>query len=141
MTGGAGASARAASIGVPAMTVDGNDVEAVCAAAARLVAEVRAGAGPRFLHAVTYRFKGHVSVDPGAYRDPAEVARALETDPLRLARDKLVAGGIASDTIDTIDAVARAEIDLALAAAEAAPWPEAATAYTDVQDTGAGQWR
>jgi TPP-dependent pyruvate/acetoin dehydrogenase alpha subunit len=141
MTGGAGASARAASIGVPAVTVDGNDVEAVCAAAARLVAEVRAGGGPRFLHAVTYRFKGHVSVDPGAYRDPAEVARALETDPLRLARNKLVASGITADAIDTIDAVARAEIDLALAAAEAAPWPEAATAYTDVQDTGAGQWR
>jgi len=141
MTGGAGASARAASIGVPAVTVDGNDVEAVCAAAARLVAEVRAGAGPRFLHAVTYRFKGHVSVDPGAYRDAAEVARALETDPLRLARDKLVAAGITAEAIDTIDAVARAEIDLALAAAEAAPWPDAATAYTDVQDTGAGQWR
>ena len=141
MTGGAGASARAMSIGVPAVTVDGNDVEAVCTAAARLIAEVRAGAGPRFLHAVTYRFKGHVSVDPGAYRDPAEVTRALETDPLRIARDKLVAGGITSDAIDTIDAVARAEIDLALAAAEAAPWPEAATAYTDVQDTGAGQWR
>ena len=141
MTGGAGASARAMSIGVPAVTVDGNDVEAVCTAAARLIAEVRAGAGPRFLHAVTYRFKGHVSVDPGAYRDPAEVTRALETDPLRIARDKLVAGGITSDAIDTIDAVARAEIDLALAAAEAAPWPDAATAYTDVQDTGAGQWR
>ena len=141
MTGGAGASARAMSIGVPAVTVDGNDVEAVCTAAARLIAEVRAGAGPRFLHAVTYRFKGHVSVDPGAYRDPAEVTRALETDPLRIARDKLVAGGITSDAIDTIDAVARAEIDLALAAAEAAPWPDAATAYTDIQNTGAGQWR
>src|SRR5450432_555040 len=70
MTGGAGASVRAEAIGVPAAKVDGNDVEAVCDAAACLVAEVRAGAGPRFLHAVTYRFKGHVSVDPGAYRDP-----------------------------------------------------------------------
>ena len=141
MTGGAGASARAEAIGVPAAKVDGNDVEAVCDAAARLVAEVRSGAGPRFLHAVTYRFKGHVSVDPGAYRDPAEVEQALEFDPLRLARAKLVAIGVASDAIDTIDAVARAEIDLALAAAEAAPWPDAATAYTDVQNTGAGQWR
>ena len=76
MTGGPGASFRAESIGVPALKVDGNDVEAVDAAAARLVAEVRGGAGPRFLHAVTYRFKGHVSVDPGAYRDQAEVARS-----------------------------------------------------------------
>ncbi len=89
MTGGPGASARAESIGVPAMKVDGNDVAAVDAAAARLVAEVRSGAGPRFLHAVTYRFKGHVSVDPGAYRDQAEVAAAMAFDPLLVARNAL----------------------------------------------------
>ena len=141
MTGGAGASARALSIGVPAVTVDGNDVEAVDAAAAQLTAEVRGGAGPRFLHAVTYRFKGHVSVDPGAYRDPAEVARALESDPLRIARQRLVARGIAVAELDALEADARAEIDAALALAEAAPWPDPAEAYTDIQDTGAGQWR
>jgi acetoin:2,6-dichlorophenolindophenol oxidoreductase subunit alpha len=141
MTGGAGASARADGIGVPGSKVDGNDVEAVDATAARFVAEVRAGAGPRFLHAVTYRFKGHVSVDPGAYRDPAEVARAMESDPLRIARDKLVARGVASAEVDAIDAAAKAEIDAALAQAEAAPWPDPGDAYTDVQNTGAGQWR
>ncbi len=141
MTGGAGASARAESIGVPAASVDGNDVEAVDAAAARLAAEVRAGAGPRFLHALTYRFKGHVSVDPGAYRDPAEVARAIESDPLLIARGKLVARGIAASALDALDAAAAAEIDAALAEAEAAPWPEPAAAYTDIQNTGVGQWR
>ena len=39
------------------------------------------------------------------------------------------------------DAAARAEIDDALAQAEAAPWPEAAAAYEDIMDTGAGVWR
>ncbi len=141
MTGGAGAAARAESVGVPAATVDGNDVEAVDAAARRLVAEIRAGAGPRLLHAVTYRFKGHVSVDPGAYRDPAEVARALESDPLKLARAKLLAQGATATDLDAIDTAARAEIDAAMALAAAAPVPDPASAYTDVQDTGAGQWR
>jgi pyruvate dehydrogenase E1 component alpha subunit len=141
MTGGPGASARAESLGVPAVKVDGNDVEIVDAAARDLVAAVRAGAGPRFLHAVTYRFKGHVSVDPGAYRDAGEVAAALASDPLKLARDKLVARGTAAAAIDAVDAAAKAEIDAALAQAAAAPWPEPAAAYTDVQDTGAGQWR
>ncbi len=141
MTGGAGASARAQSIGVPGEKVDGNDVEIVDATAARLLTEVRSGAGPRFLHAVTYRFKGHVSVDPGAYRDQAEVARAMESDPLRLARDKLVARGVAASDVSAIDAAAKAEIDEALAQAEAAPWPDPAEAYTDVQNVGAGQWR
>ena len=141
MTGGPGASVRAESIGVPAAKVDGNDVEAVDAAAARLVAEVRGGAGPRFLHAVTYRFKGHVSVDPGAYRDKAEVEAALAFDPLLIARAALVGRGIAAAAIDALDAAAKAEIDAALAQAEAAPWPESAAAYTDIQTTGAGQWR
>jgi len=141
MTGGPGAAARAESVGVPAAKVDGNDVEAVDAAAARLIAEVRGGSGPRFLHAVTYRFKGHVSVDPGAYRDPAEVARALESDPLRIARDALRDQGMDMTALDAIDAAAKAEVDAALARAEAAPWPDSSAAYTDVQDTGAGQWR
>ncbi len=141
MTGGPGASARAESLGVPAMKVDGNDVQAVDAAAAQLVAQVRDGAGPRFLHAVTYRFKGHVSVDPGSYRDQAEVVAALAFDPLSIARHALTNRGVAVADIDALDATANAEIDMAMAEAEAAPWPESAAAYTDIQDTGAGQWR
>ena len=141
MTGGAGAAARAESIGVPALAVDGNDVEAVDAAAARLIAAVRAQQGPRLLHAVTYRFKGHVSVDPGAYRDPAEVARALESDPLKLARHRLAECGATAEVLDAIDGAATAEIDAAMALAAAAPAPDPAAAYTDVQNTGAGQWR
>ena len=141
MTGGPGAAARAESLGVAAVLADGNDVEAVDAAAARLIGDVRAGEGPRLLHAVTYRFKGHVSVDPGTYRDAAEVARALESDPLKLARDRLVARGVAAADIAAIDAAATAEIDAAQALAAAAPFPDAASAYTDVQNTGAGQWR
>jgi pyruvate dehydrogenase E1 component alpha subunit len=141
MTAGPGAAARAESLGVPAERVDGNDVEAVDAAAARLVAAVRGGSGPRLLHAVTYRFKGHVSVDPAAYRDPAEVAQALANDPLKLARGKLGARGVPAANVDAIDAAAKAEIAAAQAFAAAAPWPDPAVAYTDIQDTGAGQWR
>ena len=36
---------------------------------------------------------------------------------------------------------AHAEVDAALAAADAAPWPEAAAAFTDVQTLGEGQWK
>ena len=101
-----GASARAESIGVPAAKVDGNDVAAVdarrCAAGRATCA---AGAGPRFLHAVTYRFKGHVSVDPGAYRDQAEVAAALAFDPLLVARAMHSSRrGIEGGALDAIDA-------------------------------------
>jgi acetoin:2,6-dichlorophenolindophenol oxidoreductase subunit alpha len=136
MTAGEGALARANAIGIPGEAVDGNDVFAVDAAAARLVEKVRRGEGPQFLHAITYRFKGHVSVDPAAYRDGEEVSRALESDPLALAA-KHIDGLVAA----TIFNEAESEVQRALEAAAAAPWPQAQDAYGDVQDTGAGRWR
>ncbi len=141
MTAGEGATARARSMGIDGLTVDGNDVMAVHDAAATLTAQIRAGGGPRFLHALTYRFKGHVSVDPGTYRDAVEVEAALLSDPLTLARAKLLALGMTTGEVDAIDTAARAEIAAALAAAEAAPWPDASAAFQDIIDTGAGTWR
>jgi len=141
MTAGPGVSARAEALAIPAVQVDGNDAEAVDAAAAELVAQVRAGSGPRLLHAVTYRVKGHVSVDPGTYRDPAEVAAAQTRDPLLLLRQRLLARGEAATAIDAIDQAAQAEIDEAMRVAEAAPWPEASAAYDDIMNSGAGVWR
>jgi TPP-dependent pyruvate/acetoin dehydrogenase alpha subunit len=140
MTAGDGASARAASMDIAATQVDGNDVFAVHETAARLVGEVRAGGGPRLLHALTYRVKGHVSVDLAAYRDPAELAAALETDPIARARGQLLSSGIAAAALDAIENAARDEVDTALAVADAAPWPDASAAFTDVQTIGAGQW-
>lgn len=142
MTAGDGAAARAAALDIASLQVDGNDVQAVHAAAGELVAQVRAGAGPRLLHALTYRVKGHVSVDPAAYRDPAELAQALQTDPIARARAAFLAlPGAQAARLDAIDAAAAAEVAAALAAAEAAPWPAPAAAYTDVQTTGEGVWR
>jgi pyruvate dehydrogenase E1 component alpha subunit len=140
MTGGEGAAVRAQALGLRGRVVDGNDVEAVDAAAAALVEEVRAGRGPRFLHAVTYRVKGHVSVDPAAYRNAEEVDRALEEDPLQSAVEKLAALGVAAAEMERIHREAEREIAAAVAAAHAAPWPAAAGAYGDIQDTGAGRW-
>jgi len=139
MTGGEGASARAQSIGVPAVKIDGNDVEAVSKTAAGLIAQIRAGQGPRLLHALTDRHKGHVSVDPGTYRDPEAVKAALARDPIALARRRLQERGLSAQAAQ-IDAEAKAEIAAALADACAAPPPEAAQAYTDIMNTGAGAW-
>jgi len=141
MTSGDGAAARARGIGLPAETVDGNDVLAVDAAARELIARIRSGGGPQFLHALTYRAKGHVSVDAAAYRDPNEVRSALENDPLKLAALRLAALGVSSERITAADADARAEIQAAQAAASAAPAPDSSEAYTDIQDTGDGLWR
>ena len=64
------------------------------------------------------------------------------TDPIARARAHYLALPEAdAQTLETIDREAHAEVEAALAAAEAAPWPDAAAAFTDVQTTGAGQWR
>ena len=138
MTAGDGAAVRAQSLDIHAVTVDGNDVFAVHEAAEKLVADIRAGSGPRLLHALTYRVKGHVSVDPAAYRHQSEVERALERDPLKIAAARLAAEGI---SVAALDAAAQAEIDAAVAAARVAPFPSPEVAFTDIQNTGAGQWR
>jgi len=139
MTAGEGAAARARALGLEVRVVDGNDVEAVDRAAGELVAGVRAGR-PALLHAITYRLKGHVSVDPAAYRDPAEVERARQDDPLARARRRLEELGRGEEA-RAIEAEARAEIERALAAAEAAPEPEPAEAYRDVLDAAGDRWR
>jgi TPP-dependent pyruvate/acetoin dehydrogenase alpha subunit len=140
MTAGPGASARAISMDIAATQVDGNDVIEVYQAAAGVVAQVRAGQGPRLLHALTYRVKGHVSVDPAAYRDPQELAAALLTDPIARLRNRFQTLGFDLALLDALENDAMAEVQAALDAAGAAPWPEASAAYTDVQTTGAGTW-
>jgi pyruvate dehydrogenase E1 component alpha subunit len=135
MTSGGGPLARAQAIGVPGAQVDGNDALAVDRAARSLMGRIRSGEGPQFLHAVTYRFKGHVSVDPATYRNGEEVDRALQNDPLAFLEKEIGAAAV------SIRKDAEEEVSRALAAAAAAPWPQPASAYTDVQDTGEGRWR
>ena len=135
MTAGAGPLARAKAIGVEGVEVDGNDVFAVDSASSSLIQKIKSGEGPKFLHAITYRFKGHVSVDPATYRVGEEVARALEDDPLLRME-----GRISKEARLKIQSEVEAEVRQALAVAAAAPRPDAASAYTDIQDTGSGRW-
>lgn len=137
VTAGPGVAARSEALGVPATSVDGNDAAAVDEAAARLVAEVRRGAGPRLLHASTYRLTGHTSTDPAAWREPGEVDAARAQEPIARLRARLLAEGVAVKALDAIEGDARAEMSQARGDALAAPWPDVATAWEDVQDSGA----
>jgi acetoin:2,6-dichlorophenolindophenol oxidoreductase subunit alpha len=140
MTAGAGAAARAHAMGVQTATADGNDVQAVYQTAQGLIARLRTGSGPQLLHALTWRVKGHVSVDVQAYRSAADMAAARERDPLLLARARALQLGASAQQVDALDAAAQAEIAQALRFAESSPPPAASAAYTDVQTLGAGVW-
>ena len=88
---------KAESYRVPAETVDGMDVLAVEAAAARAASAIRAGSGPQLLEFLTYRFRAHSMFDPELYRDKAEVERWKQRDPIRTLRDRLGAEGLVTD--------------------------------------------
>jgi len=140
VTAGAGVTARAEALGVPAVSVDGNDVIALDAAVGEAVAAVRRGGGPRLVHAKTYRLMGHTSTDPAAWRAASEVDAAHGREPIGRLAGVLAERGIATDALGKIVAEAKAEMAHARASALAAPWPAAQTAFEDVQDTGAVEW-
>lgn len=137
VTAGAGVSARAEAIGVPAASVDGNDALAVLDLAETLVSAIRRGEGPRLLHARTFRLLGHTSTDPAAWRDAAEVEAARGREPISRLEAWLAGNGAERDLLAAIAAEAEAKMAAARRAALAAPWPEAAAAFTHVQDIGA----
>jgi pyruvate dehydrogenase E1 component alpha subunit len=137
VTAGPGPVARAESIGMAAASVDGNDVVAVDDVAAEAVRRIRAGGGPFFLEARTYRLRGHTAADAAPYRPAAEVEERWKSDPMTRAAETLARLGYGADKLKAIEDEAAKEMDEAIAVAKAAPWPEASTAFDDVQDVGA----
>jgi pyruvate dehydrogenase E1 component alpha subunit len=136
MTAGEGPSARARAFGIVCEEVDGNDVLAVEDAARRLIAAVRDGGGPRFLHARTYRLTGHTGVDPATYRPADEVAARHLEEPILRARETLLGAGLSAADLDADRADAEREMAAAFDDARAAPFPPPEEAMRDVQDVG-----
>lgn len=114
---------RAESYRLTAESVDGMDVVAVEAAARRAIAHVRAGNGPYFLEARTYRFRPHSMFDAQLYRDKAEVEAWKTKDPiLRFRRWALESGLAHEHDVTQIEAECDQEIAGAVAFAEAGTW-------------------
>jgi 2-oxoisovalerate dehydrogenase E1 component len=130
---------RAAGYGITFRQAAGNDVEAVAAVMAGVVAELRRGGGPVLVEATTVRVHGHYEGDPQRYRDPGELADYEELDPLSVARRRLRQAGVADELVGVVEAevadqVRRAE---AAAASSAEPDPASATCYV-YAPTGVG---
>ncbi len=79
--------------GIPSVRVDGNDVLAVLAAVRTAMDSARAGNGPRFVEALTYRMAAHTTSDDATrYRSGEEEEQWARKDPiarLRLHLEKL----------------------------------------------------
>ena len=80
----------------------------------------RAGGGPVFLEMRTYRFRAHSMYDPELYRSKDEVALWRERDPISTFEAALREAGLVDDAqLATLESDIAAEIDLAVAFAEA----------------------
>jgi TPP-dependent pyruvate/acetoin dehydrogenase alpha subunit len=124
---------RAAGYGIEAVTIDGNDVEAVFAATHDARARALAGEGPTLIEAQTMRMHGHGAHDDARYVPQELVADWAGRDPVDRYLARLDAAGI-----DT--AAVRAEVDAtveqAIAEALTAPMPDPASATEGVFCTG-----
>jgi pyruvate dehydrogenase E1 component alpha subunit/2-oxoisovalerate dehydrogenase E1 component alpha subunit len=120
--------------GMPSLRIDGNDMAAVDAASRDAVAKARAGKGPSFLELLTYRLGAHSSSDdPTRYRDPAEVERWLQRDPLVVGRERLAEAGHWTDAEEKkVRRQVGEEIAAAIEAAEALPVPAPETLFEDL---------
>jgi pyruvate dehydrogenase E1 component alpha subunit len=112
---------------MPGERVDGMDPIQVEAAALRAVASIRAGNGPYFLECRTYRFRAHSMFDAQLYRTREEVALWKERDPIARLRGWLLQSHMISEgEIADLEAAIAAEIDKAVAFAEAGTWEDVA---------------
>jgi pyruvate dehydrogenase E1 component alpha subunit len=123
--------ARAEAFGIPAEEVDGQDVVAVQEAAARAVERARAGEGPSFLLAATYRYHGHHvgDIDRAYYRKKEEEELWVKNrDPIALLAARI--GD--DDAIAALREKVETEVADAVAYALDAPYPDPSEVTEDV---------
>ena len=118
-------SLRGAAYGMPAVSVDGNDLLKVVEVSKAAIADARAGIGPTLVVADTYRFGGHYVGDPQAYRSKEEVAERRRRDPLPLFEDHLILQGLADkEALESERESILELVDKAVAFAEQSEYPE-----------------
>jgi pyruvate dehydrogenase E1 component alpha subunit len=127
-------SKRGSSFGIPGVTVDGMDVEAVQKAGEEAMAHCRAGKGPIILEMKTYRYRGHSMSDPAKYRSREEVTEVREKrDPIDHFGKKLIQRGVMNeDDLKQMDAAVKAQVVAAAEFATESPEPGLAELYTDI---------
>jgi pyruvate dehydrogenase E1 component alpha subunit len=123
---------RAAGYGMQAERIDGNDVEAVYRSVEQAAGRARAGGGPTYIEAMTYRLWGHMMGDPEVYRKKEEVVSAYEREPVARLGRRLLELGHAQSDLDSLDAEAGAVVAEALEYAQASPTPRPEDAFMDV---------
>lgn len=118
---------------VPNEVVDGNDIEAVVEATERAVERARKGEGPTLIEFMTYRWQGHFSGDPAAYRPDGELEEWMEKCPLKRCRVTLLKKHKVTEAeLEKIEKEADEEIMDAVKFSLDSPWPDPENAIEHV---------
>jgi pyruvate dehydrogenase E1 component alpha subunit len=127
-------SKRGASFGIPGVTVDGMDVEAVQQAGLEAFDYCRAGKGPIILEMKTYRYRGHSMSDPAKYRTKEELTEVREKrDPIENFGKKLIERGLVNEQdLKQMDAEVKRVVVEAAEFATESPEPAVTELYTDI---------
>jgi TPP-dependent pyruvate/acetoin dehydrogenase alpha subunit len=120
---------RARGFGIPAATVDGNDLFAVRDATAEAVRRARDGGGPTLIEAKTVRWERHSGFSSGKYDNPEEAQRWKKVDPIPRFRKQLLDLGASSGDLDAEERSAREIIDEAVEFAKSSPLPGPESLY------------
>jgi pyruvate dehydrogenase E1 component alpha subunit len=119
--------------GMPGILAEGNDIEEMAKVTREAANRARAGEGPTFIEAKTYRFRGHSMSDPMKYRPKEEAEKAKERDPIVLYENLLKERGwIDEAAIDDMHEKIKNEINEAIEFAEQSPEPPPEALFQDI---------
>ena len=109
----------ATAYGIPGVTINGNDIELMAQTTREAASRARAGEGPTFIEAQTYRYKGHSISDPGKYRTREELESAMNNDPIVVYQRVLEERGwIDEEALDKLRGDVKTEVEDAIEFAE-----------------------
>ena len=130
-------SAFASPYGMPAKTIDGNDLPTVYAAAGEAVAGMRRGAGPYLLECMTYRMAGHFVGDAQSYRSREEIAAVRDKCPIERLKRDLIQRGVPKEELEVLRDEATRDVAQAVERARAQPRPDSAAVLEYVYSAAA----
>jgi pyruvate dehydrogenase E1 component alpha subunit len=119
--------------GIPGFTINGNDIELMAKTTREAANRARAGEGPTFIEAQTYRYKGHSISDPGKYRLREELDGAIQNDPIVNYQNTLKERGwIDDEAIKKMADEIKVEVEEAIEFAEQSEPPALDQLYEDI---------
>ena len=122
-------SKRAVAYDMPAVKVDGQDVEEVYETAHEALDRIRAGNGPIFLDVETYRMEGHYIGDAQVYRSKEDRAEAAAQDPIVRLRERL---SVSDEDWEALDAEVHEIVEAAVEFAKNGTDPQPEDALKNV---------